>query len=196
MTVKEGPRMAQIKFRDFKGRNKKNGLTTAMTYDEWYEWWMANGVDKQLRQPRVNKETLIMLIKDPTKPFTIANAQLGTYGENDLGLPSSHHGVERPQVWTYSDRFDHERHEPYLRARAQWNFRGEENDLTFEQWCELWTPELWPQRGRKTMRSHGVENYALTRIDPEKPWTMTNVEVVTRTEQIARSRAMAKLRRQ
>ena len=187
---------AEQRYRDFLGRFKRLGIPVELTYDEWYNWWLEQGIDKNGYLPRVNKETLILLPKDPTKPITLDNIQVGTYGANDLGLPSSHKNVPKYKIRKNKEEFDHIRYEPYLRARAQWNFRGEENDLTFAEWCELWQPEFWYKRGRKTMRSHGEESYTLTRKDPEKPWTMSNVEITTRTEQIARARQIAKLKRE
>lgn len=183
---------AELRFRDFKGRFKKFNIPVELTYEEWYQWWISHGIDKQQRQPRVNKQTKILLLIDPTKPVRLDNIQLGTYGGNDLGLPSSHMNVPKYALRKNKDEFDHIRYEPYLRAKAQWNFRKEANDLTFAEWCELWPLELWAKRGRKTMRSHGEESYTLTRIDPNGSWTMSNVEVTTRTEQIRRAREQTK----
>ena len=88
---------------------------------------------------------------------------------------------QRPRAWKYKDPFDHERHLPYLRSRSQCAYRGEEFELSFEDWCELWpTPELWRQRGRHS------EDLTMTRIDPELPWNINNCVVMTRREQISR----------
>ena len=179
---------AELRFRDFKGRFKRQNIPVELTFQEWYDWWKSHGIDKQQRQPRVHKDTLVLLLKDPTKPVRLDNIRLGTYGANNRGLPSSHKDVPKYKIRKNKDEFDHIRYEPYLRAKAQWNFRGEENDLTFAEWCELWKPEFWYKRGRKTMRSHGEDSYTLTRIDPELPWTWNNVEITTREEQIRRAR--------
>jgi hypothetical protein len=176
--------MARNKYRDFVTRWKNKGVTIKFSFEQWFEWWLEHGIDKNLKQPRVSRGTLVMVQKKPSDTFTIKNAQLATYGGNDIGLPSSSHGVKRPHVWMYKDPNIHAKHEPYLRARAQWNFRGEENDLTFEEWCEFWTDDLWPKRGRA---SHEL---TLTRKDHTKPWTQSNCEIVDRKEQLSRGQAI------
>lgn len=185
---KKTHKTAFIKFRDFCYRQRAKGVSVEMTFEQWYDWWMRQGVDKNKRQPRVHRGTLVMLQKTPGPSLNLKNCQLATYGGNDIGLPSAHQGVERPECWKYKDPNIHSRHEPYLRARAQWNYRGEDNDLTFEEWCEFWTDELWPQRGR------GTNELTLTRKDPEKAWTKSNCEIVTRKEQLRRGALIRKLR--
>jgi hypothetical protein len=75
----------------------------------------------------------------------------------------------------HKDPFEHARYIPYLRARAQCNFRHEEFLLTFRDWCDFWsTEQLWLARGR------AVTDLALTRIDPEKAWSRTNCCIINR----------------
>lgn len=84
--------------------------------------------------------------------------------------------------YKYDDMFVRARHIPYLRQKAQAKFRKEAFELTFEQYCELWdTPEKWAARGRV------AKSLVLTRIDIDGAWTMANVEIITRKEQIQRS---------
>jgi hypothetical protein len=88
----------------------------------------------------------------------------------------------RPNTWKYEDMFDRIRHIPYLRHKAQCHFRGEPFELTFEEFCKFWdTAEKWQARGRQR------ESLVLTRIDVEGPWSVNNVEIVTRYEQLTRS---------
>ena len=84
----------------------------------------------------------------------------------------------RPHAWHYKDPFDHARHMPFLRWRAQCHYRKEPVELTIEDWFLLWAdPEVWRKRGRQG------DAYAITRIDPELPWSYANCRVVTRREQ-------------
>ena len=88
-------------------------------------------------------------------------------------------GKPRPGAWKYPNPFDHARHSPYLRAKAQCDFRKEEFLLSFEDWCAFWsTPELWKRRGRART------NLSLIRIDPEKPWHRDNCCIVERQTQL------------
>jgi len=100
-------------------------------------------------------------------------------GKHGLGEGRS---APRPNTWKYEDMFDRIRHIPFLRQRAQCHFRGEPFELTFEDFCNLWdTEEKWQARGRLR------ESLVLTRIDIEGPWSVDNVEIVTRYEQLTRS---------
>ena len=84
----------------------------------------------------------------------------------------------RPHVWLIGP--DHEKHKlylPWLRAKAQANFRGEDWDLTFEQFFKIWDGS-WEKRGRKN------DSLCMTRIDMEGAWTKKNVHLVTRYEHL------------
>lgn len=64
----------------------------------------------------------------------------------------------------------------YLKHRAQAVHRGESYELTFDDWCSLWTDESWSQRGRK------VDDLCLTRWDYAGEWSMVNVIICTRRD--------------
>jgi hypothetical protein len=81
----------------------------------------------------------------------------------------------------HQDPFDHERYRPFLKARSQAWFRGEDWDLTFEDFCQLWTWDHWQMRGK------GSSDFAMARIDCEKGWNLDNCEIVTRRQQLRRN---------
>ena len=89
--------------------------------------------------------------------------------------------TRKPRIWArrHKDLFEHARYIPFLRARAQCNFRHEEFELTFEDWCAFWsTPELWQRRGRDS------GSLSLMRIDWERPWSRENCCLMNRKTQI------------
>ena len=95
-----------------------------------------------------------------------------------MARPNNPYSGPRPYAWHYKDPFDHERHLPYLRFRAQCLYRKEAIELTIEDWFDLWKdPLVWAQRGR------GSDNYSITRIDRELPWRYDNCVIITRREQ-------------
>jgi hypothetical protein len=63
----------------------------------------------------------------------------------------------------------------WLQQRNQANWREEGWSIDFEDWCRLWA-EHWPLRGRRR------GDYCMTRVDWSLPWTLDNVQVVTRSE--------------
>lgn len=94
-------------------------------------------------------------------------------------LPTGKHarGKPRPHVWvTGPDPLLHEMYHPWQVAKAQAKYRGEEWNLTFEEYADMWRPQ-WHLRGR------GSDQYCMTRYDEEKPWDKTNAYIILRLEQ-------------
>lgn len=84
----------------------------------------------------------------------------------------------RPHVWVCGpDEYKHSMYMPWMRAKAQANFRNEGWDLTFEQFYELWKND-WSNRGRQP------DNMCMTRDDYAGAWCLDNVRVVTRREHL------------
>jgi hypothetical protein len=82
----------------------------------------------------------------------------------------------RPHTWKSGpDPVRHAKYTAWGRARAQAHFRGEAWALTFEDWETAWGTE-WHRRGR------GADNLFLVRCRPSEPWSIDNVERVTRPE--------------
>lgn len=90
--------------------------------------------------------------------------------------PTFTKGVVRPHVWLVGpDEYKHKMYQPWLVAKAQANFRGEEWDLSFEDYYEAWNG-LWDQRGRLS------DELCMTRIDYEGAWEKSNIEIITRKQ--------------
>ena len=88
----------------------------------------------------------------------------------------------RPHTWiTGTDVTRHHQYGVWLQQRNQALYRGEGWHLDFDCWIQLWG-ELWSQRGR---RSH---HYCMTRTDPDGPWQVDNVEILSRPEHLKRHR--------
>lgn len=86
----------------------------------------------------------------------------------------------RPHVWvTGPDPFKHDMYHPWQLAKAQANFREEGWTITFDEYYNIWK-DYWHQRGRKG------DDYCLTRITASLPWTLSNVEIITRREFLQR----------
>jgi hypothetical protein len=92
--------------------------------------------------------------------------------------PRLHHGGPgpRPLIWsTGPDPARHQRFVAWCRSRSQAQYRGESWQLGFEDFERTWG-DRWCQRGR------GSEDLCMTRLDPEQPWKLGNVAVITRRE--------------
>jgi hypothetical protein len=79
-----------------------------------------------------------------------------------------------PQRWcTGPDLRTHRQYRAYVSQRNQALYRSEGWTITFEEFQLLWATQ-WEQRGREQ------DQVLLTRRDPEQPWTVANVEIITR----------------
>jgi len=87
----------------------------------------------------------------------------------------------RPHLQKYPEPFDHERHVPFLRQRAQAKFRDEIWHLTFEEWCSFWPLEKW------IIRSRNSDGLCMTRIDHNEAWAIGNIKVISRKQQLSDS---------
>jgi hypothetical protein len=77
----------------------------------------------------------------------------------------------------YHDPLLHAQHIAFLRARAQARYRKEPWELSLDHYFALWQG-CWEQRGRSR------NSLVLARIDLEGGWTIDNVEITTRYEQL------------
>lgn len=80
----------------------------------------------------------------------------------------------------YKDDFTNARRLAWVRSKSQAIYRGEVWNLTFSEFCKIWsTEELWRQRGRS------ANNLVLTRYDPDLPWEPFNLCLISRALHLA-----------
>lgn len=88
------------------------------------------------------------------------------------GVPVGH---QHPHVWKSGpDPLRHEQYQKWLQQRNQAQWRGEEWELTFEQWLAAWG-DNYHLRGRETGQ------YSMTRINRTLGWSHDNVMLIERT---------------
>jgi hypothetical protein len=97
--------------------------------------------------------------------------------------PRSDYGP-RPDTWLSGpDEFRHSLYIPWLKAKAQANFRKEEWTMTFDEWFDLWK-DCWHLRGR------GAEDMCMTRADTDGSWSAENTILMTRKEHLSQKASM------
>lgn len=95
----------------------------------------------------------------------------------------------RPKLWHYRDPIKHQLHTWSMRARAQAMYRGEEWQLTDDEYIDLWLrDDRYQNRGR------GLDHLCMTRRDPEGAWSLDNVEIITRDQHFRQCHAYKKLK--
>ena len=89
-------------------------------------------------------------------------------------------GIIDPESWkSGQDPVDHKLYYDCQRARAQAWFRGEEWLITEREYIELWRKD--DQYLMKGRQNHCL---CMTRQDPELPWTIDNVQIISRKEHL------------
>lgn len=86
----------------------------------------------------------------------------------------------RPHTWIIgaeAGSYKHDMYLPWLRAKAQANFREEGWELSFEDYFQLWDGK-WEQRGRAS------DQLCMSREDFELPWSLSNCVIVTRNDHL------------
>ena len=84
----------------------------------------------------------------------------------------------RPHSWLSGpDEYKHSMYVPWMRAKAQANYRKEQWNLTFEEFYQLWKNH-WDKRGR------GADDFCMTRCDSSMPWSLENITIMTRHEHL------------
>lgn len=84
----------------------------------------------------------------------------------------------RPHTWKCGpDEYRHSMYHPWQKMKAQAKFRGDDFDLSFEEFFNIWNGH-WHERGRQ------ADNLCLTRKDWGGPWDKDNSILVTRQEHL------------
>ena len=87
-------------------------------------------------------------------------------------------GQLTPEDWLSGpDPADHRLFNDCQRARAQAWYRGQDWFITEQQYIEIWRKD-----DRYLRKGRANDQLCMTRIDPDLPWTIDNIEIKTRLE--------------
>jgi hypothetical protein len=72
------------RYRVHKAKAKTRGIGFLLTFDEWYDWWLSNGIDKNTQPPqsRTDPNVLCMCRINDTGPYQLGNIYCATRGQN------------------------------------------------------------------------------------------------------------------
>ena len=74
-------RDAKYRYADHKKGAKGRGIEFLFTFDEWYNWWLSNGVDKNYAGKN-NKDQLCMCRINDSGPYSVDNVYCDTRQNN------------------------------------------------------------------------------------------------------------------
>jgi hypothetical protein len=88
-----------------------------------------------------------------------------------------------PNRWnTGPNPVTHDKYYAWLKHRAQCKFRNEDYNLSWEDWQTLWCDDKFLQRGRTR------DSLCLYKLEIDGVWDISNVQVGTRMEYLARGK--------
>lgn len=83
---------ARQRYYDQKGRAGHRDIEWLLTFDEWYNWWLSNGIDKDF-PTKLHKEQKCMCRPNDAGPYSLDNIYCGSRSEN-----TKERNITRPNV--------------------------------------------------------------------------------------------------
>jgi hypothetical protein len=72
---------AKLRFREHQKGALNRNIPFLLTFEEWYDWWLLNGVDRNIPRPN-NGDTLCMCRKNDQGPYALGNIYCATKKQN------------------------------------------------------------------------------------------------------------------
>lgn len=72
---------ARQRYYDQKGHARHRGIEWELTFEQWYQWWLDQGVDKD-HPTKVCGQQLCMCRPNDKGPYSLDNIYCGTRSEN------------------------------------------------------------------------------------------------------------------
>jgi hypothetical protein len=72
---------ARQRFYEQKGKAGFRGIEWNLTFEQWYQWWLDQGIDKDYAT-QVNRDQLCMCRPGDNGPYSIDNIYCGTRSQN------------------------------------------------------------------------------------------------------------------
>ena len=172
--------MAKKKFARHKAQSKFRNIAFEFTFEDWYNWWLSHGIDKNIDQKWSGPDRPCMCRLNDTGSYSMTNVYFATTVENvkDSFVNGSHNYAAKPK----KDKI-------YKRNRYMW--AGEHVSFAFlkvKKIPECRMREFLPhnydrfnqrlskklqERYYKLPRSESLEQFIISRHywpDPYKSW--------------------------
>ncbi len=72
---------AKLRFREHRKGARIRNIQFLLTFEEWYEWWLSNGVDRNI--PRVNDGDILCMCRyNDQGPYALGNIYCASKRQN------------------------------------------------------------------------------------------------------------------
>ena len=88
-------KLARHKFGWQRSSAKKRGILWQLTFEQWYHWWLSNGIDKNLDQQPMHANKLCMCRYNDSGAYTLSNIYCDTNSNNVRTQNKLRHGQKQ-----------------------------------------------------------------------------------------------------
>jgi hypothetical protein len=74
--------LAKAKYCSQRGLSRRRGIEFNLSFDQWYQWWLDQGVDKNIKNPNQSANDLTMGRKGDAGGYTLDNIECVTRSKN------------------------------------------------------------------------------------------------------------------
>lgn len=92
--------LALTRFNAQKASAGKRGIKFNLTFEEWYNWWLSNGIDKNISQGKKTKDTLCMCRFGDIGDYDLNNIYCDTVSGNSSVIDKYKYTGTRKSVQT------------------------------------------------------------------------------------------------
>lgn len=72
-----------------KNSAESRDISFELTFDEWYNWWLKHGIDKNFSQGKRTKDTLCMCRYGDVGPYSLDNIYCATASQNSKDMTAN-----------------------------------------------------------------------------------------------------------
>lgn len=74
--------IAKSKYNWQKNSAQKRGISWELSFEQWYNWWLSNGVDKNIDTSLMTSAKLCMCRQNDSGPYSLSNIYCDTNSNN------------------------------------------------------------------------------------------------------------------
>ena len=96
--------IARRRYYSQRARAKTRNIEFDITFEDWYEWWLSKGVDKDIPPGPLTRDTLCMCRYNDCGPYALSNIYCDTMSNNSSrpGSLNPMYGLKGSNQHTFS----------------------------------------------------------------------------------------------
>jgi hypothetical protein len=96
--------LAKWKFAKHRAQAKFRNIEFKFSFEEWYQWWLNNGVDKNIYQQWASTQRPCMCRNNDTGPYEVNNVYFATHVQNTRDSTNHRGGAKQKFQYRWADQ--------------------------------------------------------------------------------------------